>query len=676
MAYRNTILTNTDPIIAMTKGLNIVLRQIDSAIIRQVLNDHAFPIIRLRVLSATSAEVNGEGTGQNQGRNIWFTDLTDLADPVVQANVDSQIDTFLMGNPLLQDGIYSIAARLAGSFLTSSGFAQIKPQADYSKELEDSAKRDLEKLIRTPFFTEAARALQETTLKERGIPRIYVAADINDDIATYNSSTNLGTAYTGAQVPGKAMLFIGWGPTDVVEYTFPAGTTPSQILAGLTQAWRLAQQAKQLADEPFLNVVVGPDEGRPVIGTRLTDYKTYPGGTAAGTYAPAVTVNMGFLQLTPYIHDKVVDFLNIELSLRHETVENSGVFDAPGVPGILFGIEPIYSALTRQGPHSIIVDVKTGQQEQSLKTTENKTISDTFYFGVAVAGEAAAATATVAGTVADGDEFEVTIGSDTYSHTAGGSATPTSVATALASAITTGALFAASAEAGVLTVESLQANSSENGVTFAVDTTSLTATFTTGFSQLDDGRDDNTLTTSGTLQYRFGEMIDPLNPVPGTVARTRSIAVTRGQTVLQVVMAIAQDMASFSATSRCLGAVRAPTRFKIAGTPFNAPGLTIVPYTRDVNHYNVVFDMLAVPQDLLFAPLPYDLLPTPSDVLFDDFPKSLIVPAKFLNSAGGGGTTTQQSLTATNIGEVKNASHVVTKPMARAISDVRRLLNE
>jgi hypothetical protein len=679
MAYRNTITSNSDPIINMVRTANIVLAKRGAEEIRRTLNDHAFPQIRLRILSASSSYVNGEGSGSNQGRSLWFDDLTDLSDPLVQATVDGQIDSFIQGNPLIQDAVYSIAARIAAHHLTLSNVGQVTQQTNVAQDLRKEALSDLEKLIRTPFFDGAVASVKETQLAARKMPRIFIANDINDDDSTYNTTDNTGEVYPGATVPGLAQLYIGYKTTDVVSYEFPAGTTAPQILAGLTQAWRLAQEGKSLIGDPVINVVLAPDEGRPVTGIRKVLYKTYPGAVPVTTRTPSVSTNMGFVQVAPYLYDKAIDFLNVQLSLRHETVSGSGIYDLPGVPGILYGTEPLYSALTQEGPHAVLIDLETGEKLDTTSTTkEDKTISDTFYFGIAAPPDPASATAQIAGTVVAGDQFDVTVGTTTYSVTAGAGDTPTTIVAALAAAIQSAGAFSGgwvTTDPTILSVTSLSLSAADNNVPFLVAVTNAigsTATFTSGFTILDGGRGPNTLPTGGTIRFRFQEMVDTANPVPTSVNRTRSITVNRGDYVLDVVRKMADDIAEFSKTSRCLGAVRAPTYFKLMGSAFHAPGLTIVPYTRDLAHYQVVFDILEVPDGLLFAPLPYELIPNPgAQYYFDDLPKSLVVTAKTLTGSGTAASSKVPAISETDQGEVKLSQPKVSPWLAKISREIR-----
>lgn len=639
MAFFPTILSNNDPIIGMTRTLNVLLAQTAASQIRAVLNDHAFPRIRMRILSATKAKQTAEG-GSNEGVSVWFDDLSDMATPATQAAVEALINTMISTQPLMRDAVYSIAAKMAASVLTNQLAAQVKPQAEYAIELDKQAIQDLEKLIRTPFFDGTVSAVKETKLKEGKLARIYLALDINDDVTTYNATTNEGQVYTGAQVAGRAMLWTGWKSLDNIEVVVNVGDTPAKILYNLQNAWRNAQTAKDAGSISLVPAVIAADEGVPVVGTRTTQFKTYPGATPTGPLqTPAVNTNLAFLAISPYLYDKQIDFLNVTLQLWSETTLGSLVFDKQGIPGLLYGIEPYYSGLTKEGPHSVIIDLETGEKSTltTPTTTEEKALSDTFYFELSDPGEAAYGLVNISGVITTGDQFDVVLGGVTYSYTALiGDGIPEVITGLIALIDPLVNFIATSPTAGQLRINYISVGVLGNSVTLTVATTSLTGFITASGLTLTNGRDVNTLPNNDVVRFRSQEMVDTLNTVPVTVARERTINVSKGMTILQIVNAIANDIAQFSATSRLLGALRAPTKFIINGTPYAAPGLTIVPYTRDEFHYNVVFDMQQVPAAVKFAAMPKSMI-TDVPGTWDNLPKSLVIPAKFFNPTSTSG---------------------------------------
>jgi len=682
MALRDTILSNTDPIIGMVRTTNVLLASKSAADIRAVLNDHSFPRIRMRILTATKSFVNGEGSGKQEGLSIWFDDLRQMADPFIQAQVDTEIETMISTNPLIRDAIYSIAAKLTGSYLTNALAAQVAAQANYAAELERQAMEDLEKLLRTPFFTGTVATFRETQASAAKAPRIFMALDIDDNTSNYTSSTNIGVTYTGVVVAGQARMWIG---LDTVVVNVNVGDKPNLILNRLAAQWRTVQTTRNLTNVAPINVVLAPDEGFPVAGTRKTQYKDYsinPLGTPVGTpVSPAISTNLSFMQATPYQYDKTVDFLNVTMELWSETVLGSAVFDQPGIKGLLFGVEPVYSGLTNEGPHSVIIDLTTGERTSQLQTTNNNdaTLSDTFYFELTTAGDTAQGQVEVLGTVTVGDQFSIVINGSTYTYTAILGDTPITVAAALAPLVDADANVVAFTDASpnddIVIIQANAIGSAGNAITLTAPFVAGSASLVASGATLTGGRNVNTLSQNGVVTFRSQEMVDVLNPVPLTVNRLRSVNVTTGMTVLDVVLALANDIATFSATSRILGAVRAPTRFVIEGTPYNAPGLTIVPYTRDTVHYNIVFDMLTVPSELKFAALPRILIADPIPV-FDNLAKSLVLPAKMLNPSGGGSTTDDTPISQTNQGRVFLSEPAPSARFKKAFEAIRRLNNE
>lgn len=657
MAQRNTILLNTDPIIGMVRLLHVALaQQPPNPVIRQVLNDFAFPRIRMRMMTATKSKIGGEGAGTNEGMPIWFDDLSEMAVPANQAAVDSLIDTMITGNPLVRDGVYAIAARLGAAALVGQLMGhQIKPQAEFATNLETQAMADLEKLIRTPIFEGAAQTTKETKLKEGKVARIYMALDVDDSAATYNVATNEGQPFNGAQEVGIARLWIG---TQQIQVNVAIGDKPADVMANLAAQWRL------LTTVSTINVVIGPNEGTPVIGTRLVDY--LPGGPSGAN--PAVRTNLGYLLFSPYLYDKSIDFLNVTLELLSESAP--GVFTKKGIKGLLYGTEGFYSGLTQAGPHSIMIDLETGERTSLDPTTDetNANISDTFYFALSTPAPKASGTVTVAGVVVPGELFSVSVAGVGYTHAAGAGDDADQVAAELANLIDASGAYVASAVGGVITITAATGGVAGNSVTLTTNTTSVGATLTPSGATLAGGSDPMT-SVAGQVKYRSQEMVDPRNPVPSGVNRERIVPIPAGSTALDVVVAVVNDMATMSATSRILGAIRAPTFFVIQGTPSVAPGLTVVPYTRDLFHYNVVFDILNVPSEVLFAALPSNLMADPVGT-FDNQPKSLVLPARYISSSSGS-TATPAAALATD-GRVTTVTGRPSRLMQNALDDIQR----
>jgi hypothetical protein len=622
--------------------------------------------------------MNVEGGASNTGVSVWFDTLDEMADPVAQLAVQDLINTMITAHPLMKDATYSIAAKLAASLLTNQIAAQVKPQADYAIELDKQAMSDLEKLIRTPFFDGAVTSVKETKLAEGKLVKLYLALDINNDFATYNATNNSGVTYTG--VPGtvgakvgEAVLWTGFKVLDNIVVDVLGGDTPGRILYRIEQEWRNKQTINNTSSTPFIPVTLGANEGRPVTGSRTIDYLNYPALTFNSTQSPSVTATLGYLQVTPYLYDKSVDFINFTLQLFSETVPGNLNFSKPGIPGLLYGDIGQYSGLTVEGPHSVMLDLQTGERT-SLEptTTSESSLSDTFYFQIVDPGSAAYGLVNITGTVADTDQFDVVLGGTTYSFTAGPTDVVADVVNGLIAVIDPLTDFSAiSPLAGQVKITDVRVTGSPavtvgslgNTITLTVSTTSSTAFITASGATLTNGRDANTLPSNGTVTFRSQEMIDTLNPVPISVNRTRTVNVTTGMTAIQVVSAIANDIATFSATSRLLGALRAPTKFVIQGTPSYAPGLTIVPYTRDEVHYNVVFDILTVPAALTFAVVPKSFISTDLAYTFDNQAKSVIVPAKFFNPTSV--STQPTSLTATDNGKVYISEPKISKRLSK-----------
>jgi hypothetical protein len=640
----------------------------------------------MRIMTATKSKIGGGGAGSNEGVSVWFDDLSQMADPMIQSQVDTMIDTMITASPLIRDAVYSIAAKLAGAHLTSYLAAQVKEQAAFAQELERQAIEDLEKLVRTPFFTDTVQSFKETKVKTDKFPRIYLSLDVNDNITTYNPATNSGNVYPCAQVDGKAKLWVGLDHIEVDIVGDPTlGDTPAVILQKLAAEWRSKQTQLNGASLPNINVVVAVDDGIPVMGTRPTQYKDYsinPIGVPTGNLAsPALRVNIGFIDVSPYKYDKDIDYLNVTLELWSESTP--GNFDVLGVKGLLYGMDNVYSNLTFQGPHSAIIDITTGEKastSNSAASTKEPVLSDTFYFELTDPGDPSFANLTIGGSVLNGDQFTVTVDGNIYSYTAGIGDTPTTVATILAGQIDSHVDFVATANIGVITVSWNAPGIVGNGKPILTGVTNVlgsTATLTPASTATANGRNVNTLPAAGSIVYRHGELVDPTLPMLTPVTMPRTVGLLKGWSALDIVLAVANDMAQYSRTSRVLGSVRSPTRFVIQGTPFDAPGLTIVPYTRDIVHYKVVFDMLSVPAPLKFAALPKDMITTNLSTTFDNYPKSLVVPAITMNPSGGGGSLTKTPpISQTDKGRVFHVEPSASARFKRVFEDINRLTNQ
>lgn len=358
------ITSASDPLIKMVRDYNVLLsdtNQPTSKAILDYLNNHAFPRIRGRLLTATDSTK----------KHIFYDDISNLADSTAQKRADELVIK-VMTDSIVKDFIYRIAAAMAASWAINNIVGIIPEQQKLAKDLEKEALDDLALLVTSPELSAAAIEAQRKleSAPEDQIPKIFMALDINP--ATYNANTSAAKTYTGAQEAGEIRLWMG-----IYKISAPVnqGDTVAVIMNRLTSALRTAK----ITDPGFAtgyNLVIGPNEGPTVTGMNYITFST-PAGQSV-TASPVVTTNVGWLSFHAQQMDPQIDAMFCTLEL----VNAEG---KPGIKGIIYGVMEgaiDYSKLSPRGPYSVFIDLvsgKSGVKNSQLLDVDQR---DTFYFTV------------------------------------------------------------------------------------------------------------------------------------------------------------------------------------------------------------------------------------------------------------------------------------------------------
>lgn len=356
-------------LIAMVRAYNVIISDPTAITDKQIsgfLTAHAFPRIRGRLITATDST----------NKHIFYDNLGNLADPGAQSRADGLVDS-VMTDSIIKPYVWRIASAMGASWAINNIVGIIESQQKLAHELEKQALDDLKLLITSPELSLAAsQAAQKLdAVPSDGIPKIFIALDV--DPSSYNPGSANAKTYVAAQENGIARLWIG---PYKVETVVTAGDTVPVIMGNIMNAVR-AYQAANVPPLAKFNLVVGPNEGPLVTGQQYFEYTEATPGSVPTTVAAQVTTNVGWLSFHVYQYDQAIDSLFCTLELMDE----DGNY---GISGLLYGVmesELNYQKLSRRGPYSVFIDVKTGQSGTSAGGADVLSgggISDTFYFEV------------------------------------------------------------------------------------------------------------------------------------------------------------------------------------------------------------------------------------------------------------------------------------------------------
>jgi hypothetical protein len=358
--------TDLKSLIAMVRAYNVIISDPTAITDKQIsgfLTAHAFPRIRGRLITATDST----------NKHIFYDNLGNLADPGAQSRADGLVDSVITDS-IIKPYVWRIASAMGASWAINNIVGIIESQQKMAHELEKQALDDLKLLVTSPELSLAAsQAAQKLdAVPTDGIPKIFMALDV--DPSTYNATAASAKTYPAAQENGIARLWIG---PYKVEAAITAGDTIPVIMGNIMNAVRTYQAANVPPLAKF-NLVVGPNEGPLVTGQQ---YFEVPGAADPTLVAAQVTTNVGWLSFHVYQYDQTIDSLFCTLEL----LDKDGNY---GISGLLYGVmesELNYQKLSRRGPYSVFIDVKTGQKGTSTGGADVLSgggISDTFYFEV------------------------------------------------------------------------------------------------------------------------------------------------------------------------------------------------------------------------------------------------------------------------------------------------------
>jgi hypothetical protein len=350
----------------MVRDYSVILASESSFATKDILtslNQHAFPRIRGRLITATDST----------RKHIFYDDLSQMALPTVQARAN-QLVYSVMTDSIISDYVYRIAAALTASWRLRALAGQIKEQAHLGTELEKQALDDLEFLVTSPELSAAALAAKAKL--EEGpdtSPKIYLALDLNP--STYNAQDNSVKPYLGANEDGAAILWIG--PYSIAVDVH-RGDTPSVLMYNLLAALR-AYQMRNPPPASLANIIIGPNEGPLVSGTRTIEVTNAVGQKAY--VSGSAFINVGWIGFHVYQRDPQIEAMYCTLELRNSQGEE-------GIDGIVYGSTHLdYTKLTKKGPYSVLVDFKNdGKAGKPNPERQNggvsSNFSDTFFFTV------------------------------------------------------------------------------------------------------------------------------------------------------------------------------------------------------------------------------------------------------------------------------------------------------
>lgn len=600
----------TSPLLDMVREAGgPVLLNVEAQEIVNCINNRVYPRIRTAFVSAKNANNSDEGINVFLGADRT---LADLANAAVQTEIDDKITQIISGT-MIQEQVEQIAVSMAAGFLMISRVGIVQAFRNIGLDLVKQADKDLQFLVDGPLFKAAINALIDTRANDQfSVVNIYIAHEMDD--TTYDPTTSLAATFDGAQETGIARLWVG---KDRIEANVGVGDTYIDVLHNLINAWRTEQTNREIANLPLFNVAFGPDEGKisSVMGTIITRDLV---GRATTKSAQLVT-GLGYLSLHALNLDDTIDAQMVTLELGR--VLAGGEFSL-GIQGLVYGTENTYSALTRMGPHSVMIDMKTGRTKSLAEAKSSSKLQiDTFYFQALPIPGTASFDAT--GYLDAGESVSITINNKTFVYTATVN-NDTGLLVALQDEInqrslTTFAVQLSAIVSGtVLTVEWYDTVS--EGQAFAITTTGLNLVLS-GVTPTFSGYQFTTkLRTAGSFRYRTG-------PLLATGTTIRQVNIPANTDLMDALQLLADDLYTNQDSLMLMAALRSPVVLTPTGTPAAAPSMQLIPFKLDDEDSRIVFDMVTVPPEVIFAPNPKERVTNNS---FDGKPKSLVLDPVYL----------------------------------------------
>lgn len=351
--------------IKMTKALSSLLATATDAEITDVLLEHAVPRIRFHMLNATN----------NAGQNIFYTALSDLSDSTISTNAEQILDS-VMDEPTVANALRRIAAAYTCAWLLVSKYSPVASQPAAAHRLEDQANADLDRFCKGELMKTALASAVKTVLSTQTTAILYIGTDI--DTNTLDTTNRTGDDFAGAQLPYAGAPDAGKVSGNIngvaFEATIAAGDLPVDVARKLCAAF----DALPSSTKP--NVTLVPDEVIRANDNRNVTYADPLTGIPA-TSLFTYTRSMAKITAVPHNYDNVLDVAAITFTLL-KRIETAPTTYETSIDGLLYGTDTSVIKLTSKGPHSVVVELKTGKTTSLTQASATSTtpLSDSLFF--------------------------------------------------------------------------------------------------------------------------------------------------------------------------------------------------------------------------------------------------------------------------------------------------------
>lgn len=360
--------------IPMVRALNSLISGASDDSVRDALELHAVPRVKLVLLSSTGVD----------GTHIFYDSITDMGDASKAAQAETLVEA-VFDETIVAAGLKRVACALAASWLINSSVGIIENQQKIAYSLEKMALADLDRICKSPVLASAVTSVKQKT-SDLGVPVFLTIAQAPkddqasiDDALLVSSSNRRLQSYSGAQLPYPAADYAGRISINVngqtVRVNVEENDTPATALRRLVSAFELLDPAVKP------NVNLGITEITPTNTYRYVSYENIEGELINERFA---FISGGAkLILLPKNYDKTMDVAAVTVYMDSEDPDDPGEY-IPGIKGFVYGLSESVAELSKEGPHTIAVDLKTGLGTKvSELGSSSKTISsDTFLFKV------------------------------------------------------------------------------------------------------------------------------------------------------------------------------------------------------------------------------------------------------------------------------------------------------
>lgn len=358
--------------IPMVRALNSLIAGASDESVQNALELHAVPRVKLILLSSTGSD----------GTHIFYDSISDMGDSTKASKAETIVEA-VFEEAIVAAGLKRVACALAASWLINSSVGIIENQQKIAYSLEKMALADLDRICKSPVLVSAVSAVKEKT-SDLGVPvSLMIAlgakdeqADV-DDALLVNSSNRRLASYSGAELPYPGADFAGRISINVNGITIRAnveeGDSPATALRRLIAAYESSLIKA--------NVNLGVTEVPSANAYRYVTYENIDGDQINERFT--FISNGAKLVLLRKDYDRVTDVVALTVYLESEDPDDPGVY-IPGIKGFIYGLSDNVAELTKEGPHTVAVDLKTGlgTKVSELGTNAKTISSDTFLFRV------------------------------------------------------------------------------------------------------------------------------------------------------------------------------------------------------------------------------------------------------------------------------------------------------